>query len=253
MRFEGRTALVTGATGGIGGAIARRLAEEGATLALHTYSQPDAADALTEALDGDGHRAIQADLMDPVATERLVDEALHGLGKLDVLVNNAGRFVQHRLDEVDYERWREVFKRTLALNLEAPANLAFLAAQAMRETGEGGSIVNISSRGAFRGEPDAPAYGASKAGLNALTQSLAKKLGPDGIQVAAVAPGFVDTEMVRPLLEGDQGEAIRGQSPMDRVAQPEEVAAAVAYLASEEAEFATGTILDLNGASYLRT
>lgn len=252
MRFEGKTALVTGATGGIGEAVARRLADEGARVALHTYSRTEEADELAEDLPGKGHRPLQADLMDPGETEHLVDQALHEVGGIDVLVNNAGRFVQHRIDEVDYDRWREVFDRTLGLNLRAPANLSFLVAQAMIDRGTPGAIVNVSSRGAVRGEPDAPAYGASKAGLNALTQSLAKKLGSEGIQVAAVAPGFVETPMVEHLLEDEQGEAIRSQSPMDRVAQPEEVAAAVAYLASGEGEFATGAVLDLNGASYLR-
>jgi NAD(P)-dependent dehydrogenase (short-subunit alcohol dehydrogenase family) len=166
-----------------------------------------------------------------------------------VLVNNAGRYVEHPIDEVSYDRWREDFARTLALNLEAPAHLAYFAAREIDE----GAIVNVSSRGAHRGEPDAPAYGASKAGLNALTGSLAQKLAPEGIQVAAVAPGFVDTPMVEHLLDEDEtGSEIRQQSPMNRVAQPEEIAAAVAYLASPEAKFATGTVIDVNGASHLR-
>lgn len=251
MRFEGSRVLVTGATGGIGQAIAERFADEGAQVALHTYSRTDEADALAAALPGEGHRPIQADLMDPAETERLVDEALHAFGTLDVLVNNAGRFVEHDPLEVGYDRWQEAFERTLALNLEAPANLAFLVAQAMVEHERAGAIVNVSSRGAKRGEPTAPAYGASKAGLDALTGSLAQRFGPHGIQVAAVAPGFVETEMVEHLLEGEEGEAIRQQSPMGRVAQPQEIAAAVAYLAGEEAEFATGAVLDVNGASYL--
>lgn len=119
--------------------------------------------------------------------------------------------------------------------------------------GRGGRIVNISSRGAFRGEPDSPAYGASKAGLNALGQSLAIALAPFGIAVATVAPGFVETEMVAEHLKPPQGDAIRAQSPFRRVAKPEEIAAAVLYLASPAAEWASGTIVDLNGASYLRS
>jgi NAD(P)-dependent dehydrogenase (short-subunit alcohol dehydrogenase family) len=111
----------------------------------------------------------------------------------------------------------------------------------------------VSSRGAFRGEPGQPAYGASKAGLNALGQSLAIALAPHNITVAAVAPGFVETDMAAAHLQGARGDAIRGQSPFGRVARPDEVAAAVLYLASPQAEWATGAILDLNGASYLRT
>lgn len=251
MRFKRQAALVTGGTGGIGNAIARRLAEEGADVAVHTYSQEDEADELVEDLPGDGHHALQADLMDEEGPEMLLDATVHAMGRLDLLVNNAGRFVEHDLDEISYERWREAWRRSLQLNLQAPANLSFLAAEVMREH-DGGAIVNIGSRGAFRGEPEAPAYGASKAGLKQLTQSLAVKLAPHGIQVAAVAPGFVQTPMVEELLQGERGDEIREQSPLERVAQPEEIAAAVAYLASPDAEFATGAVLDVNGASYLR-
>jgi len=138
---------------------------------------------------------------------------------------------------------------TLAVNLLGPANLCWCAVRHMRP---GGRIINISSRGAFRGEPRQPAYGASKAGLNSLGQSLARALGPRGIAVTTVAPGFVETDMAAEALSGDQGDEIRAQSPLGRVGRPEEVAAAVLYLASAEAELATGAILDLNGASYLR-
>jgi 3-oxoacyl-[acyl-carrier protein] reductase len=112
--------------------------------------------------------------------------------------------------------------------------------------------VNVGSRGAYRGEPDNAAYGASKAGLHALGQSLAISLAPHGISVTSVAPGFVRTERQAVALTGDYGEAIRAQSPFDRVAEPEEVAAAVLYLASADAAWASGAVLDLNGASYLR-
>ena len=117
--------------------------------------------------------------------------------------------------------------------------------------GGGGRIINISSRGAFRGEPAAPAYGASKAALNSLSQSLAVALAKHGIQVYGVAPGYVATDMISDLL-GEHGEEIIAQSPLNRVARPEEVAATVAWLAAPEAEFLTGAIVDINGASYLR-
>ena len=117
----------------------------------------------------------------------------------------------------------------------------------------GGRIVNVSSRGAFRGEPDAPAYGASKAGLNALGQSLAKALGGEGIFVFTVAPGFVETKMAQPGLSGPKGDFIRNESPLGRVAKPEEVARTVAFLAADGSEFLTGCVVDVNGASYLRT
>ncbi|HEX4090693.1 MAG TPA: SDR family oxidoreductase, partial [Trebonia sp.] len=116
-----------------------------------------------------------------------------------------------------------------------------------------GAIVNVGSRGAFRGEPDYPAYGASKAALHAFAQSAAVALAPHGIAVTAVAPGFVATERQSAKLAGDEGDAVRGQSPFGRVGTPEEIAAAIVYLASPQAAWSSGTILDVNGASYLRT
>jgi 3-oxoacyl-[acyl-carrier protein] reductase len=116
-----------------------------------------------------------------------------------------------------------------------------------------GRIVNISSRGAFRGEPDHPAYGASKAGLNSLGQSMAQALGPHGIYVTTVAPGFVETEMAAPFLDSAAGDAIRAQSPLNRAATPQEIARVVVFLATPGAESTTGAIVDVNGASYLRT
>ena len=148
--------------------------------------------------------------------------------------------------------WKDTWKRTLGLNLLGPANLSFLAAEFMTENG-GGKIINISSRGAFRGEPSAPAYAASKAGLNALTQSMARALAPYNVQCYAVAPGFVETDMTEEILNGPRGKEIRAQSPMNRVARPDEVANAVVLLAAPGNEFMTGTIIDVNGASYLRS
>jgi NAD(P)-dependent dehydrogenase (short-subunit alcohol dehydrogenase family) len=116
----------------------------------------------------------------------------------------------------------------------------------------GGRIINVSSRGAYRGEPRSPAYGASKAGLNALGQSLARALAPFGIAVMSVAPGFVATDMTNEHLKPPRGDEIRTQSPFGRVGEPEEIAAAVLYLASDQAVWASGAVLDLNGASYLR-
>ena len=136
------------------------------------------------------------------------------------------------------------------MNLLGAANVTYCAVKHMKR---GGRIVNVSSRGAFRGEPRQPAYGASKAGLNALGQSLAVALGPRGIAVATVAPGFVETDMSNAEMKSPRGPEIRAQSPFDRVARPEEIAAAILWLASPQAEWASGAILDLNGASYLRS
>jgi 3-oxoacyl-[acyl-carrier protein] reductase len=169
-----------------------------------------------------------------------------------VLVNNAGIYEEHPVLSTGYEDWQRIWRRTLETNLLGPANLIHAVAPHMVAAG-GGRIVNVSSRGAFRGEPDHPAYGASKAGLNSLGQSMAQALGPHGIYVTTVAPGFVDTDMAAPFLRGPAGDAIRAQSPLNRAATPREVAKVVVFLATPGAESTTGAVVDVNGASYLRT
>ena len=240
-------ALVTGASRGIGAAIARALAENGLTVAVHYRSDPAKALEVAESLPGTGHTTVQGDIGANQA-EEIVTKAAEQLGGLDVLVNNAGIYFHHPIAKTGFAEWQDAWRRTIELNLFGPADLAWHAVQHM---GEGGRIINVGSRGAYRGEPDAPAYGAAKAGLHAMTQSLAQSLAPRGIAVAAVAPGFVHTDMVTDLLASPEGEEIRRQSPFNRVAEPEEIASAVAWLASDKATWASGTIIHLNGASYL--
>lgn len=247
-----KVALVTGGSGGIGGAVCRELAARGAELWVHYHRGEEAARRTAGSLAGGPHRAVGADLTDPDEVRSAIDRAVRDSGRLDILVNNAGVFERHPPLAVDYPAWQEHWRRTLGLNLVAAANACWCAARQMAEAG-GGRIINVSSRGAFRGEPESPAYGASKAGLNALSQSLAAALAPRGIFVFAVAPGFVETAMARPYLTSEMGVAIRRQSPLGRVATAEDVAYWVGCLAEEGASFATGAIIDVNGASYLRT
>nr|BFE65644.1 3-oxoacyl-[acyl-carrier-protein] reductase [Dactylosporangium thailandense] len=235
--------LVTGAARGIGAAIAHAFASTGARVAVHRRA-PAPLD-----LPGDGHAVVTGDLADPDAVRAMVDAAAEALGGLDVVVNNAAVYLEHKITETSYEQWQTAWRDTLAVDLLAPANVCWCAA---RHLPPGGRIVNVSSRGAYRGEPDHPAYGAAKAALNSMTQSLARALAPRGIAVSAVAPGFVATDLVADLLASPEGDAIRSQSPFGRVAKPEEVAAAVLYLASPQAEWSSGAVLDLNGASYFR-
>jgi 3-oxoacyl-[acyl-carrier protein] reductase len=247
-----RGVLVTGGSRGIGRVIARAFAERGDRVAVHWGRSRERAEEVLARLPGSGHVLVQADMTDADAVGRMVDDAAEGLGRLDVLVNNAGVFVAHPPLTTSYDEWQAAWAQTLATNLVGAANATFRAVPHLIAAG-GGAVVNVSSRGAFRGEPNNPAYGASKAGLNAFAQSMALALAPQNISVTCVAPGFVQTEMAREVLDGPGGDAVRAQSPFGRVARPEEVAAAVLWLASPEARFSTGTIVDVNGASYLRS
>lgn len=255
--LAGRVALVTGGSRGIGRAVAERLARAGALIAFSYRAEEAAARAAAEAVHAANpsvdHLVLHLDLADPDAARRGVDDVLARAGRIDVLVNNAGVYVEHRVEDATYAEWNDAWRRTLGVNLVGAANVTYCVARHMIERGGGGRIVNVSSRGAFRGEPDFPAYGASKAGLNAFGQSMAVALGRHGIVVATVAPGFVETDMAERFLAGPEGDAIRAQSPLARAARPEEIAEAVLFFASADVEAATGAILDLNGASYLRT
>jgi 3-oxoacyl-[acyl-carrier protein] reductase len=246
-----RAVLVTGASRGIGAAVAREFAAAGDRVAVHYGASRERAEEVAASLAGEGHVVAGADLADPEAVRAMVDRAAEALGGVDVLVNNAGVFVHHPIDDTTYEEWQRAWSDTLAVNLVGAANVTWCAVRHMIAAG-GGRIVNVSSRGAFRGEPTQPAYGASKAALIAFGQSLARALGPHRIAVTTVAPGWTETDMAADSLSGPRGDAIRAESPLGRVATPEEVARAVLYLASPGAEMASGSVLDVNGASYLR-
>ncbi len=244
-----RAVLVTGASRGIGAAVAAVFARSGDRVAIHYGARREQALEVHASLPGDGHLVVGADLMDASAVRRMVDEVAEAFAGIDVLVNNAGIFEPHPITDTSYFEWQESWRRTLGVNLIGAANVTWCVVQHM---GRGGRIVNVASRGAFRGEPDQPGYGASKAGLIAFGQSLARALGASGIAVTSVAPGFTETDMAATELAGERGRARRGESPLGRVATAEDVAAAVFYLASPEAELASGAVLDVNGASYLR-
>ncbi len=244
--------LITGASGGIGRAAAIECANRGAAVGIHYHQNRDRAEATLAALTGDGHRLYQCDIVNPEAVEQLIDQADQDFDGLDVLVNNAGISQRHQFEDIDYATWQETWQRIVDTNLTGPSNLCFCAAKKMIARG-GGKIVNVSSRGAFRGEPLMPWYGASKAGLNAMGQSLAQALGPRGVFVYTVAPGFVETEMAAATLASPEGDSIRNQSSMGRVAQPGEIASTIGFLAFEAPQFMTGCIIDVNGASYLRS
>lgn len=254
MQFDltGKIALITGGSRGIGKACAEAFANMGATVGITYRSGKQAAENIVTGLKPGDHTAWQLSIEEPAAVEKFTNDFIEKYGGIDILVNNAGVYFEHKITEVSFDDWTTSWKKTLAVNLEGPACLCYFASRQMIKQG-GGKIINISSRGAFRGEPDCPAYGASKAGLNAMSQSLAQALAPYNISVHVVAPGFVETDMAIPVLEGPHGEGIKNQSPFGRVARPEEVARVVTLCALDGMEFSSGAIIDINGASYLRS
>ena len=252
--------LVTGASRGIGRAIAMQLATRGCRVALHYRKNHAAAEAALAGLPGDGHALFAANVAAPDEVERLWHAVTAAFGRIDIVVNNAATYGYHPPLTTAYAGWRQAWERTIATNLLGPAHLCHLAANAMTAAATGaptwssrGRIVNISSRGAFRGEPNAPAYGASKAGLNSLSQSLAKALAPHGIHVFCLAPGWVDTEMAAEHLMGPRGPEILAEHPLGRVATTAEVAQVAVFCALDAPATMTGCVIDVNGASYLRT
>ena len=255
-----RVALVTGASRGIGRVIAEQLAQRGVRVAVHYRNNREAAEETLASLAGAGHAAFDADLSKASESSLLWQRVTDSLGPVDILINNAGLYIFHPPLKTAFGSWQSAWQHTLATNLMGPADLSLLAAQSMaarsssrHESFGRGRIVNISSRGAFRGEPDAPAYAASKAGLNALSQSLAKALAPEAVYVYCVAPGWVETEMATSHLEGPEGPAILAQHPLGRVNRSDEVANAAVYCALDAPAAMTGCVIDVNGASYLRT
>ncbi len=254
-----RVAFVTGASRGIGAAVARALAARGVVVAVHYRERRDAAEAVLASLAGEGHGLVDADLADPASTAAAWADAEARFGPIDVLVNNAGVFLAHPPLGTSLDDWQALWRLTVDVNLVGPANLSWFAARSMaarplKDAAFGrGRIVNVSSRGAFRGEPEAPAYGATKAGLNALSQSLAKALAPNAIHVYCLAPGWVDTDMAKDHLHGPGAQAVLEQHPLGRVNGADEIANAAVYCALDAPPAMTGSILDLNGASYLRT
>ncbi len=252
IQFDNKVVLVTGASRGIGREIARMFAESGARVAVHYNQDINAAKKPLSELSGNSNLIVKANLCEAEDVKILADRVVSEMGRIDILVNNAGIYEEVPLMEQSFIEWQENWQRTISTNLFGPANLSFCVTRHFKEIG-GGKIINISSRGAFRGEPDASAYGASKAGLNSLGQSMARALAPYNIFVYTIAPGYVETDMTAIALVGEKGESIKDQSPLKRVARPDEIARIALFLASEGTEYMTGCVIDVNGASYLRT
>ncbi len=232
--------LATGTTRGIGAAVRQHLERQGARVIGH-------------GTHGDAREQLGADLSQPSAAEALWQEALQRLdGRVDVLINNAGIYEPVSVGE-SADVWAERWQRTLQVNLQAAADLCRLAVGHFRSRAGGGRIVNVASRAAYRGDsPEHWHYAASKAGLIAVTKSIARGFAAEGIFAFAVTPGFTMTGMAEDYLSSRGGDRLLAEIPLGRVASPDEVANVVAYLALTAPPSMTGAVLDINGASYVR-
>lgn len=234
---EGMTnVLLTGSSRGIGAAIARLLSSsDGIRLVGHGTAS-----------------GIAADFADPAGPRGLWDKALTELGTIDVMINNAGIFEDNPIERSDHD-WVAGWERTMRINLTASAELCRFAVRHWQERQSGGRIVNVASRAAYRGDsPNHWHYAASKAGMVAMTKSIARGYAAQGILAFAVCPGFTMTGMAEDYLASRGGEKLLADIPLGRVADPEEVANAVAYLATSAPPSMTGAVIDVNGASYVR-
>ena len=244
MSLKGRVAIVTGASGGIGSACARRLARDGAAVVVHYHAREAAAEALAAEIRAEGGAALplQADLSDPAAPAALVAAATEAFGRLDLLVNNAAVAEVAALEAIDAGH----VQRHFAANVGAVLFASQAAARAFGEAG--GAIVNVSSINASQPPPGGAVYSATKAAVEAITKSLAIELGPRGIRVNAVAPGATDTGMLRSVLPPGMAQQIREKTPLgNRLGTPDDIAAVVAFLAGPDAAWITGQVINASG------
>ena len=249
--LSGKTILVTGGSRGIGAAIVRAVGGSGAAVVLHYGHNEDAARAVQDDLPVGRCHLVQADLAEPDSAARIWAAATAAAGPVDALVNNAGIFEAAPLD-MDIAAWRSMWRRVLQVNLISPAELCRHAINDFRGRG-GGRIVNISSRAAFRGEvPEQMPYGASKGGLVALTKTIARGYGKDGVLAFGIAPGFVATDMVSENVDAAKIAGVIAEIPLGEMADADEIGALTAFLCSDRARHLTGATLDVNGASYVR-
>jgi 3-oxoacyl-[acyl-carrier protein] reductase len=250
IRLDNRIILITGAAGGIGSAVARSVVAGGGKALIHDINEA-AVRALAAEL-GDAATPLAADLSDAAATAQLWRNAREVQGRIDVLVNNAGIYPPAPVEQ-DLTEWMKVWDLSLAVNLKAPAILCKEAVASYAEQPEGGIIINLASRAAFRGEdPEYWHYAAAKAGVVAMTRTIARQNGRHGVTAFAIAPGYVDTSLNQVFRDTVGIEVAAEQTGLGEVAQPQDVANVITFLATGLAKHATGTTIDVNGASYVR-
>jgi 3-oxoacyl-[acyl-carrier protein] reductase len=247
--LTGKVVLVTGASRGIGLAMARGLGGAGATVAAHFNQNSASAESLVETLGHDA-RAFQANLAETPQCERLFDSVIDAYGRLDVIINNAGLVLTMPLDSTTDE-WSSGWDLTMAVNLRAVEYLSRRAVEHFRAHG-GGRIINVASRAAFRGDTaEYMTYAASKGGVVALTRSIARAFGKDDICAFILAPGFVRTDMAKDAIDEYGEDHVAGDLALNRLTEPEDLVPLTVLWASGLADHATGTSIDVNAGSYV--
>ncbi len=243
LQLEGKTALVTGASRGIGAAIASRFAEEGAAVAVNYRTQKESAEAVVRDIQNRGGKAgiFPADISDTHQLEKMIDDVVTWSGRLDILVNNAGIGEMKMLDQIDNSHWERVFK----LNVLAPL---IAVREAVKHFGEqGGVILNISSGAASAAPPGMSVYSASKAALEAITKSLAAELGSRNIRVNALSPGLIVTDMLMQNIPQDAQRSMIMSTPLGRLGVPDDIAEAALFMVSNSSRWITGAVLPVSG------
>lgn len=253
MKLSGQNILVTGGSRGIGAAICRAVAEQGARVCVHYAQNEKAAAEVLASLQGEGHRMIQADLTEAAAGRDLFSGARDLMGHIDTVVNNAGIMPEAGVED-DFDQWSDVWQKVLQANVVAVGDICREAILHYKTPErKGGRIINIASRAAYRGDdPSFMHYAASKSAVVALTKSIARGFGRDNIIAVNVAPGWVASDMSKGFIDEYGMEAATKDIPLGEISPPEEVGELVAYLCSPSARQISGATFDINGASYVR-
>lgn len=250
INLSGLNVLVTGASKGIGKAIASKLAEAGATVAVHYNKNMREAENLAHVL-GNEAKSFQADLSVPGEAAQLFDRVILEMGSLEILVNNAGVAEYAEIDAKE-EEWMSAWNKNIQVNLTSAGVLCKKTIEHFLKRKSAGRIINITSRAAFKGDTgEYMAYAASKAGLVALTRTIATAYGKDGVKAFNIAPGFVRTDMSRAIMERYGNEFATNDLALERMTEPKDIAPMVTFLASGMADHATGTTIDINAGSYV--
>jgi len=250
INLSGLNILVTGASRGIGKALATKLAEAGATIAVHYNKNVREAENLAHIL-GNESKAFQADFSKPDEAAKLFERVSLELGSIEIVINNAGLAISADFNGKD-EEWMKAWNQTMMVNLSAAAIISKKAVQHFVSRKAAGRIINIASRAAFRGEEaDYMAYAASKAGLVSLTRTIARSYGKEGVKAFVIAPGFVRTDMSQEFIQKYGEDHTKGDLALERLTEPKDIAPLVTFVASGMADHATGATFDVNAGSYL--